>query len=307
MATHLTARWLAAVVVLAYAGITAHVGDVLTATDRQVFDHSPEQYGLAYENVTFTSRADGLQLSGWLLVPPDGSQAGRPVIVVHGWKRDRQSELDSRVLEVAAHLVRTGRLVLVFDLRGWGRSEGDRFSMGPQEARDVGGAIDFLSRRGLAADGVDLLGYSMGAGAMLLDAPTEPNVRAVAADSGYADLASLLNEQVPKYSGLPPLFTPGAVLAASFLTGVNWYTVRPVDGVATLAARGVPLLIIHGEADTLVPISHARRLAAAYGQRAETFFVPGAEHVGAFKAETTAYLKRLDDFFHRAAGAPIRQ
>src|SRR5205807_21099 len=103
---------------------------------------------------------------------------------------------------------------LVFDLRGWGYSAGDRFSMGPREARDVGGAIDFIGRRGLASDGVDLLGYSMGAAAMLLDAPTEPNVRAVVEDSGYAELASLVNEQVPNYSGLPPLFTPGTVLAA---------------------------------------------------------------------------------------------
>jgi pimeloyl-ACP methyl ester carboxylesterase len=299
-------RCLAAVVVLAYAGISAHVGNALTATQHRTFDRFPHQYGVASEDVAFTSREDGLLLSGWLLLPAAGSQSERPIVVVHGWQRDRQSELDSRILEVAAHLVRSGRPVLVFDLRGWGQSHGDRFSLGPREARDVGGAIDFLGRRGLAADGVDLLGYSMGAAAMLLEVPTEPRVHAVVEDSGYAELASVLNEQVPNYSGLPAPFTPGAVFAAGVLTGVNLYTVRPVDGVATLAARGVPLLIIHGEADTLVPVSHARRIAAAYGQRAETFFVPGAEHVGAFKAEAGVYLKRLDDFFHRAAGAPIR-
>jgi pimeloyl-ACP methyl ester carboxylesterase len=291
---------------VAYAGVSARVGDALTATDRRVFDRFPEQYGLAYEDVTFTSREDGLALSGWLLVPAAGTPSGRPIVVVHGWKKDRQSELGSRILDVAAHLVRSGHPVLVFDLRGWGRSQGDRFSMGPREARDVGGAIDFVGRRGLTSDGVDLLGYSMGAAAMLLDAPTDPNVRAVVDDSGFAELASLLNEHVPSYSGLPPLFTPGAVLAAGIFTGVNMYSVRPVDGMATLAARGVPLLIIHGEADTLVPVAHARRLAAAYGQRAETFLVPGAEHVGAFKAGTVEYLQRLDDFFHRAAGAPTR-
>ena len=131
-------------------------------------------------------------------------------------------------------------------------------------------------------------------------------MRAVVEDSGFAELASVLNAQVPHYSGLPLLITPGAVVAAGFLTGVNLYSVRPVDGMATLAARGVPLLIIHGEADTLIPVAHARRLAAAYGQGAETFFVPGADHVGAFKADTVAYFQRLDDFFHRAAGAPIR-
>ena len=86
--------------------------------------------------------------------------------------------------------------------------------MGPRESRDVGGAIDFLGQRGLASDGVDLLGYSMGAAAVLLEAPAEPNVRAVVEDSGYAELASLLNARLPHYSGLALVITPGAVIAA---------------------------------------------------------------------------------------------
>ncbi len=307
MATQSMVRWLASVVVVAYAGVSGYVGDALTTTEHRVFDRFPEQYGLTYEDVVFPSRGDGLQPSGWLFPPASASPPARPIVVVHGWKRDRQSELDSRVLEVAAHLVSSGRAVLVFDLRGWGRSAGSRFSLGPNEMRDLGGAIDFLGQRGLADDGVDLLGYSMGAATVLLVAPTETGVHAVVEDSGYAELPTVLDQQVPNYSGLPPLFTPGGVLAASVLTGVNLYSIRPVDGVATLAARNIPLLIIHGKADQLVPVGHARRLAAAYGQRVETFFVPGADHVGAFKTDPAMYFKRLDEFLQRAAGAPIRK
>jgi uncharacterized protein len=269
------------------------------------------EYSIDFRNSTASSvrtsyfPAAVLQLSGWLLGPASESPPARPIVIVHGWRRDRQSELDSRVLDVAAHLVRSGRTVLLFDLRGWGRSEGSRFSLGPNEVRDVGGAIDFLGQRGLAPDGVDLIGYSIGAATVLLDGPSEPGVRAVVEDSGYAELPSVLDQKVPTYSGLPPLFTPGGVLAASVLTGVNLYGVRPVDGVATLAARNIPLLIVHGEADDLVPVGHARRLAAAYGQHVETYFVPGAEHVGAFKTDPAIYFRRLDDFLHRAAGMPI--
>ena len=87
-------------------------------------------------------------------------------------------------------------------------------------------------------------------------------MRAVVEDSGYADLGEVLDVQVPKASGLPRWFTPGVVFMAWPLMGVNAYAIRPVDAVPTLAARGVPLLVIHGAGDTLVPVNHGRRLAA---------------------------------------------
>jgi uncharacterized protein len=293
----------AASAALVYAGISAYMGNTLTQTIRRGIDRSPDNYGLTYEDVSFPSRDDGLRLDGWLI------QAGarRPVIIVHGWNQNRQSEADARVLEIAAHLVRTGHPVLLFDLRGCGRSEGSRFSLGPKEVRDVGGAIDFMAARGLASDGVDVLGYSMGAAASLLVAPTEPRVRAVVEDSGYAELASILDQKVPEQSGLPGLFTPGTVLVGSLLTGANLYSVAPVAGVETLAQHGVPLLVIHGEADSLVPVAHGRRLAATYGPRSETYFVPGAEHVRAYETDPAKYLARVDSFFERAETVAVSQ
>ncbi len=286
-------------VVLVYAGLSAYMGHTLTQTVRRGLDRSPAQYGLNYEDVTFRSRVDGLRLDGWL-ISPDGPPDRRPVVIVHGWNQNRLSEVNSRVLDIAAHLVHGGHPVLLFDLRGWGRSEGGRVSLGPQEMRDLGGAIDFLGSRGLANDGVDLLGYSMGAAVSLLVAPTEPRVRAVVEDSSYAELGSILEAKVPQQSGLPGIFTPGAVLVGSLLSGANLYAVAPLNGIATLAQRGVPLLVIHGEADTVVPVAHGRRLAATYGLRGETYFVPGAEHVRAYDASPATYLARVDSFFDRA-------
>ncbi|MCA1648381.1 MAG: hypothetical protein LC797_23955 [Chloroflexi bacterium] len=55
----------------------------------------------------------------------------------------------------------------------------------------------------------------------MLTAADEPAVRAVAEDSGYADLSDLLDEQVPQVSGLPSFFIPGMVLATRVLVGVD--------------------------------------------------------------------------------------
>jgi hypothetical protein len=187
--------------------------------------------------------------------------------------------------------------VLLFDLRGSGQSGGDHFTLGAKEVWDMGGAIDFLAQRGLAANGVDVLGYSMGGATALLDAPDEPLVRAVVEDSAYALLGDLIEDQLPKASHLPTWFTPGTVLLARPLVGIDPYAIRPIDHVATLAAHGVPLLVIHGEADTTVPVDHGYRIAAAYdGPGVQTLFVPGAEHVRSYEVDPETYLQTLTRF-----------
>ncbi len=292
----------AGVTVLGYAGICAYMALTLTRPERHPFVHLPEQFGLAYEAVDFHSRVDRIPLRGWLLTAPASApRQPRPIIMVHGKGTDREAGPGDGILGVAAPLARAGYRVLAFDLRGSGESGGERFTLGALEVRDVGGAIDYVRQRELAADGVNLVGFSMGGSTALLTAADEPAVRAVAEDSGYADLGDLLDEQVPKVSGLPAFFTPGMALAVRALIGVDLYAIRPVDAMPGLAARGVPVLIIHGEADTYVPPVNARRLAASYGPSVETLFIPEAGHVEGHLQSPSVYDDRLRTFLDRSA------
>jgi pimeloyl-ACP methyl ester carboxylesterase len=271
----------------------------LTRNERHAFARTPEQFGLAYDSVEFPSRVDATPLRGWLLRPASVLHR-RPVIMIHGKGADREAGPGDGILGVSAPLVRDGYSVLTFDLRASGESGGERFTLGALEVRDVGGAIDFLRSRGLAMDGVNLVGFSMGGATALLVAESEPLVRAVVEDSGYADLNELLDDQVPKQSGLPAFFTPGMVLAANGLLGMNVYGIRPVDGVPTLAVDGVPLLVIHGDADTYVPPKNARRIAAAYGPGVETLYLPNAKHIESHSVAPATYNARLRAFLARA-------
>jgi uncharacterized protein len=297
------AALLVGVAVVAYACICGYMALTLTRPERHPFVHSPEEFGLAYESVEFPSRIDQVPLRGWLLAA-DASAApkSRPVIMIHGKGTDREAGPGDGILGIAAPLVRAGYGVLTFDLRGSGESGGDRFTLGAREVRDVGGAIDFVRERGLATDGVNLVGFSMGGATALLTAADDSAVRAVAEDSGYADLRELIDIQVPKASGLPSFFTPGMVFALRGLTGVDLYSIRPGDAMPRLASAGVPVLIIHGEDDTYVPPINARRLAAAYGPGAEIFFIPGAGHIEGHVVAPAAYDERLRSFLDRGAG-----
>jgi pimeloyl-ACP methyl ester carboxylesterase len=295
----------AVVVTLLYVVVCGYMALVLTRSQRFPLERTPATYGLAYEDVAFPSRVDRLPLRGWLISPivAEGAPRVRPVVVVHGRNGNRERGPGGGVLEIAAHLARAGHPVVTFDLRGAGESGGERFTLGAQEVRDVAGAVDLLQERGLAPAGVDVLGFSLGAATALLQTVADPRIRAVAEDSAYADLGGVLDVEVPRASRLPGFFTPGTIFMARPLLGVDAYSIRPVDGMATLAARGVPLLVIHGEADALVPVSHGRRLAAAYGPKVQTHFVAGAAHVRSYVTDPEAYLARLLPFF-AGADAP---
>ncbi|HEU5318278.1 MAG TPA: alpha/beta hydrolase [Chloroflexota bacterium] len=295
---------------LAYLALCSYMALTLTKPERVPFTKSPEQYGLAYENVSFPSRIDRLTLDGWYLPPApapatDAPTQKRPVVVVHGKASDRQQVTrDHNGVAIAAHLVRQGHPVLLFDLRGSGRSAGVRFTLGAQEVRDVGGAVDFLESRGLTPNGVSLLSFSMGAATSLLYTPTDLRVRSLVEDSAYGALGDVLDDQIPKASGLPRFFTPGVILMARPLIGVDAYSIRPIDAVRQLGQRRTPLMVIHGDADQTVPFRHGQEIAAAYaaasgGPTPETYWVPGAEHVGSYEVDPATYLARITAFLSR--------
>ena len=59
-----------------------------------------------------------------------------------------------------------------------------------------------------------------------------------------------------------------------------------------------PLLLIHGESDSIVPVSQAYQLASAAGSSCLTMTLPGVEHVGAYEADPQGYVGLIEDFFH---------
>lgn len=134
----------------------------------------------------------------------------------------------------------------------------------------------------------------MSAAALLL--ARHPGIKAIVADSAYATLEDLIGSQFFFLPG--PLKWPPVALTklyAHLFLGVNVDDAAPVEAVRTLRT---PLLLIHGEADSQIPVDHAHRLAANADPRfTEGWIVPGADHGHAHALAGPRYEARGLRFF----------
>ncbi|MGZ9275893.1 MAG: alpha/beta hydrolase [Candidatus Limnocylindrales bacterium] len=271
---------------------------------------------LGGEVVRLRSR-DGLRLSGrWLPAErSDGDWTPDPhdaILLLHGYTGSVAPDL----VEYGPFLRRTAG-VLGLDFRGHGESEAGPSTFGMLEVEDVAGALVWLGERGITR--LALVGTSMGGMAAIASvavlgdgslvaadmdparpraaiATPRPAMVAVVADSTAPEIDIPVANRLP----LPGRRFLAARLfdAAGRTLGADLRATEPVRVVGLVAP--VPLLLIHGEADTTVPLADARRLVAAAGPTAEHWFVPGAEHSQAHAVASQDYERRVTDFLRVA-------
>ena len=274
---------------VSYGIICAYAADRFSHPIRQPVGQCRD-YGLTCEDVQFPSTEDGVLLRGWF-IPGTGPHT---VVMLHG-RDGRRDDPTIGMMDIARAFHQQGYRLLLFDFRAHGTSGGERYSLGDWERRDIAGALQFLQGRGIGAVGV--LGFSMGAGTALRAAPAHPEMRALVLDSPFADLPSLIDRHLTEVSGLPRIFTPGILLAAQGLFGMDLLDNRPVQEMARLGAR--PVLLIHSTTDTYIPVSQAYALQAAGAgdPNLQVWITSGPTHVRSYKDHPAEYLQRVIGFF----------
>jgi pimeloyl-ACP methyl ester carboxylesterase len=290
--------------VVGYLSFSYVIAERFTHAVRYPVGRAPVVAASNYEDVAFRT-GDGLTLRGWYFP----TRSDRAAIIVHGKDSNRIGGENRTIEKLADFLVADGYSVLVFDLRGNGDSDGDRFSLGYLERRDVAAAIDNLIGRGFREDRIALVGISMGAGTVLQSLPLHPNVGAVVADSSYVDASTIVTEDLEVLAGVPSWFTPGVLLMANLAFGLDGGQVRPVEVVRAHPDRA--FLFIHCGGDELVAPHHAQELRAASTNPASDLWMATAcQHSWAFNTYPTAYETRLDAFLesqipaHAPAASP---
>jgi uncharacterized protein len=274
---------------LGYLSLSYVVAERFTHAVRYRVDRAPLVLAPTYEDVSFRTN-DGLTLRGWYF----RTGGDRAAIVVHGKDSNRVAGENRTAEKIADFLIADGYDVLLFDLRGHGDSEGQRFSLGYLERRDVAAAIDYVTGRGVREDRVALIGISMGAGTVLQTLVLHPNVGAVVADSSYTDARTIVTENLQSVAGVPGWFTPGVLFFSNVVFGLDGDQVRPIDVVRANSAR--PILFIHCDGDELIALHHPRELLAAAGKSSELWVATGCQHSWAFNNHPAEYQARLVAF-----------
>lgn len=244
-----------------------------------------------YETVTLTTE-DGVRLRGWWLPRPGSDQ----VVVALGGHHSAKNDM----LGISSALWRAGNNVLLFDWRSRGESDIVQHSLAFYELRDAEAAVRYALDRVPAAH-LGVVGFSMGAAVAILLAAKTPNIRAVAADSPFSGIREVIEFGVGRRRLPARVVVPLADTISGLRYGYRFGAVRPIDAVAALSPR--PLLLIHGSADRLIPVSHAHAIFAAANEPKQLWICEGADHCGAYFADRQRYCVRVASFFDQYLGS----
>ena len=229
----------------------------------------PEKLGLTSVDVTFGAE-DRSPLDGWWL--PADPAAGPPLCTVvhaHG-----NAANISRHLEAVAWLPPLGVNVLMFDYRGFGVSLG-KPSLDGVVADTVAAVHTALKQPGATPGRLVVFGQSLG-GATAIRAVDElgpGQVQGLIVDSGFARYRDVAHHVAQEIKVLKLM----AGLVLDTLPGDE------DDPIAAIARLQVPVWIIHGDADRIVPFEQGQRLYDAARQPKTWVPVAGAQHLHAMQ------------------------
>ncbi|PYZ94954.1 alpha/beta hydrolase [Salipaludibacillus keqinensis] len=264
---------------------------MVTAENEQIIDEAAEWYeNQSFETMTLTSY-DGLTLEADFLANEESTD--QAVILAHGFRSQRADMGD-----YVQFYYDQGFDILIPDSRGHGESEGDYVSFGWHDRLDYLDWINVLIEK-TGSSSIFLHGHSMGAATVLMTSGEElpPQVKGVIADSGYTSAEDILSYQLENLYNLPPF--PMIPVTSGMTKIRSGFTFGEASVIDQVAKNTLPLLLIHGEADELVPTSMTEEIYEAAGGDKTLWLVPEAGHVKSYSTSTTEYQERLMEFINR--------
>lgn len=256
-------------------GFAAMEHHFLFFPDRQLVA-TPASAGLAYEEAWFVAD-DGVKLHGWY-VP---GEPGRPLILFcHG----NAGNISHRIDNLLLLLRRLGLSVLIFDYRGYGRSEGRTSEEGTYS--DARGAWRWLQQRGWQPQQLIFFGRSLGAGVavqLALEAPPA---------------ALVLETPFPSIAAMGWHHNPILYLLLGWLLDARY------DSFNKIGRIHVPLLLFQGDRDTIVPEKMARRLFERANEPKTYYRIEGADHNDTLDVGGARYWQQWRMFLDRNFPSP---
>lgn len=259
--------------------------------DQALFFEAEEWYEARQPEILKMSSYDDLTLQAKFIEHEEPTK--QAVILAHGFRNtgDDMGKLAKLYYDEGFH-------ILLPDARGHGESEGDYIGYGWHDRLDYRDWIHLLIDT-YGMERILLHGNSMGAATVLMmsgeDLP--PEVKGIIADSGYSTVKEELAHQLKHIYGLPsfPLLE-----VTSLITKIRaGYTFEEASALKQVAKNQVPLFIIHGDQDDLVPTKMAYDIYEKAKGEKELWIVPDVGHTKAFDVYTKEFQSRVKEFISR--------
>jgi pimeloyl-ACP methyl ester carboxylesterase len=240
---------LLAVIVVGYAGVCAYMytqQDALVyMTDKTKGAQHPGD--LPIEEVTFKT-PDGVTLTGWYEPPPQGAPV---VLFLHGQGADLN---DGRFRYRRMHDKGVGYLAI--DYRGFGGSDGKPSEQGLYT--DALTAYDLLIAKGITPEQIIIHGHSLGSGVATWLA-TKRQAKALILEAPFTAAVDVAAERYPY---LPV----NLLMRGKFLNRERMKNIH------------IPVLIVHGDRDSVIPFAHGKRLFALANRPKNFVRMIGSDH-----------------------------
>jgi len=227
----------------------------------------------------FFWKSEGLKIFGERYFPAQTSPPFPSLVICHGIPGRTKGVDDPGYPALAERFCREGLLVVIFNFRGTGASEGNFDILG--WTRDLENGLDDLRRRPeVNREKVYLMGFSGGGAVSIYVAAHRKEIGGVISCASPADFQDLLNDR-----GLADFLAQarevGIIRDPLFPASVSEWKqtfekVKPVQWIDRIPPR--PLLLIQGSADEVVDPFHVHRLYEKVKGHAELCWIEGAGH-----------------------------
>ena len=218
---------------------------------------TPQDLGLEARELRITT-ADREILHGWWI----GNGGTRTAIWYHG----NAGNISHRLPNARRMIDELNVDIVLVGYRGYGLSTGEPDENGVY--LDGAAIYDAVTEHGIPPENIILFGRSLGA-AVAIETALHRRVGKLVLESAFRSIPALARRHY--------WFVPSPVVRTQ------------MDNAAKIARIDVPVLLLHGEADRIVPLGHSKRLFEL-AQRPKTFHrIAGAGHNNTWTTEGTAY------------------
>ena len=214
------------------------------------------------------------------------------VICFHGYTSNGMSDY----IGLSDYYMKNGYSMLLVDERAHGQSEGTYIGFGCLDRKDALKWIDWVIKTCKEDSKILLHGTSMGGATVLmtsgLNLPRQ--VRGIVSDCGFTSAKEVFTHVLRSMYHLPAF--PMIQIADTVNQHKAGYGLDECNAAREVRRATVPILFIHGSADSFVPCQMCEKIYKNCTAPKQKLIVEGAAHAESYYKDTKAYEKSLDEF-----------